>query len=72
MVSYGYWHQLNVLGHGGPEISQDLQERRSGDHRQRPGQSHHAVLRGLLSMFVQYGWAFGTRVLKTRVPERAF
>ena len=22
-----------------------------------------------LSMFVRYGWAFGTRVLKTRVPE---
>ena len=25
-----------------------------------------------LSMFVRYGWAFGTRVLKTRVPERTF
>ena len=25
-----------------------------------------------ISMFVRYGWAFGTRVLKTRVPERAF
>ena len=26
----------------------------------------------LYSMFVRYSWAFGTRVLKTRVPERAF
>ena len=25
-----------------------------------------------LSMFVRYVWAFRTRVLKTRVPERAF
>ena len=25
-----------------------------------------------LSMFLRYGLAFGTRVLKTRVPERAF
>ena len=49
MVSYGYWHQLNALErHGGPRVFfQDFQERRSGDHRQRPGQSHHAVLRGL-------------------------
>ena len=25
-----------------------------------------------LSMFLRYGLPFGTRVLKTRVPERAF
>ena len=30
------------------------------------------VLYIYISMFVRYGWAFGTRVLKTRVPERAF
>ena len=35
----------------------------------------HGCLRaehGELSMFVRYVWAFRTRVLKTRVPERAF
>ena len=31
-----------------------------------------AIFNSYLSMFVRYGWAFGTRVLKTRVPERAF